>query len=120
MSVQTPPVPTPQPAATQTNTMAVISLVAGLLGISLVPFVGSIIAVIIGPLAKKEIAASGGRQSGEGLATAGTILGWVGIGITIIGLCITGVVVVIPFCLGLGIWGATSSSTSMLVLAALA
>jgi len=119
VSVQTPP--SPQPAAsTQTNSMAVISLVAGILGLSLVPFVGSIVAVITGPMAKREIAASGGRQSGEGLATAGAILGWVGIGLTVIGLCITGVAVGIPFCLGLGIWGAANSSTSLLVLAALA
>lgn len=119
MSVQTPPAPPPAVSA-QTNSMAVISLVAGILGLSLVPFVGSIVAVITGPMAKREIAASGGRQSGEGLATAGAILGWVGIGLTVIGLCITGVAVGIPFCLGLGLWGAASSSTSMLVLAALA
>lgn len=117
MTVQTPSAPTPVP--TQTNTMAVVSLVAGILGLSLLPVVGSIVAVITGPLAKREIAASGGGQSGEGLATAGAVLGWVGIGLTVIGLCITGVAVGIPFCLGLGLWSAAGSSTSLLGLAAL-
>ena len=112
MSMQTPPAPgsASAPAGASTSTMAVVSLVAGILGLSLLPFVGSIVAVITGPIAKRDIAASGGAQSGEGLATAGAILGWVGIGLTVIGLCITGAAVLLPLCLGLGIWSAESSS----------
>lgn len=120
MSIQTPPTSgsTPAPAGTATSTMAIVSLVAGILGLSLLPVVGSIVAVITGPIAKRDIYASGGAQSGEGLATAGAILGWVGIGLTVVGLCITGVAVLLPLCLGLGLWGA--QSTSLLLLAAFA
>jgi len=120
MSVQIPPAsaPAPQPSAASTSTMAIISLVSGILGLSLLPVVGSIIAVITGPIAKRDIAASGGAQTGEGLATAGAILGWVGIGLTVIGLCITGVAVGLPLCLGLSIFSSQSSS-SMILLATL-
>jgi hypothetical protein len=39
-------------------------------------------------MAKKEIRESGGTLGGEGMATAGIILGWIGIGITVFGLCL--------------------------------
>jgi hypothetical protein len=118
MTQQTPPAAAP--ASAPTNTMAILSLVAGIAGLSVVPFIGSIVAVILGPIAKRDIAASGGAQGGEGLATAGTILGWVGIGLTVLGVCITAVAVLLPLLLGLGIWGAESSSTSLLAFAAFA
>ena len=118
MTEQTPPGATPPPAPT--NTMAILSLVAGIAGLSLLPFVGSVVAVILGPIAKRDIAASSGAQTGEGLATAGTILGWVGIGLTVLGVCITGVAVLLPLLLGLGLWGADSASSSLLSLAAFA
>ena len=114
MTQTTPPAASPAPAST--NTMAILSLVAGIAGISVVPFIGSIVAVILGPMAKRDIAASGGAQGGEGLATAGTILGWVGIAL---GLCF-GCFMLLSFLLplvGLGIWGIESSSTSLLSLA---
>jgi hypothetical protein len=78
--------------------MAIISLVAGILGLTFLPFVGSVVAVITAPMAKKEIAASGGTLGGEGLATAGQILGWIGIGLSVLGLCIGGAIFAIPFC----------------------
>jgi hypothetical protein len=117
MSAQTPPAATP---AAPTNTMAILCLVAGITGLSVLPFIGSVVAVILGPIAKRDITASGGAQTGEGLATAGTILGWVGIGLTLLGVCITAVAVILPLLLGLGIWGAESTSTSLLALVALA
>ncbi len=103
-----------RPAA-PTSSMAIISLVASILGFTFLPLIGSIVAVITGPMAKKEILASGGAMGGEGLATAGTIIGWVGIGLSVVGLCVVGTLVAIPLCLAfLGI--ATSRSTSMLPL----
>ena len=68
MSVQIPPAsaPGPQPAAASTSTMAIISLVAGILGLSLLPLVGSIIAVITGPIAKREHRRLGRRPDGRG------------------------------------------------------
>ncbi|MCV2393064.1 DUF4190 domain-containing protein [Actinotalea sp. M2MS4P-6] len=68
--------------STPTNTMAIVALVAGIAGLSVVPFIGSIVAVIVGPMARKQIALSG--EQGDGLAKAGLILGWVGIAITVV------------------------------------
>jgi hypothetical protein len=62
--------------ATSTNGKAIASLV-----LSLVWVVGltSILAVIFGFIAKREIRDSRGTQSGDGLATAGIIIGFIGI-----------------------------------------
>ena len=85
-----PPQPTAgYPAPIQRNNgMAVASLV---LGIVWVYWIGSILAVIFGHKARREIDASEGTQGGRGMATAGLILGYIGIGVlvlTIIGLVI--------------------------------
>ena len=102
------------PYAPQTNsTMAIISLVAGILGLTLFPIIGSIVAVITGPMAKKEIQASGGAMTGEGLATAGQVMGWIGIGLTVLGLCIGGAIIGIPFCLA--IFGLSTQNSSFLL-----
>jgi hypothetical protein len=93
--------------------MAIISLVAGILGLTLFPIIGSIIAVITGPMAKKEIQASGTALTGEGLATAGIVMGWIGIGLTVLGLCIGGVVVGLPICLA--ILGLSTQNSSLLL-----
>ncbi|WP_182112315.1 MULTISPECIES: DUF4190 domain-containing protein [unclassified Actinotalea] len=73
----------PPVAPPANNTMAVMALVAGICGLTALPFIGSIAAVIIGPMAKKEIARTG--EGGASLATWGQILGWVGIGIAVLG-----------------------------------
>lgn len=62
-----------------TNSMAVLALVAGIAGLTVIPLIGSIVAVIVGPMSRKEIARTG--EEGQGLATAGIVTGWVGIGI---------------------------------------
>ncbi len=104
------------PQAKPNSTMAIISLIAGILGITFVPFLGSIAAVITGYMAKKEIRASNGALAGDGLATAGLVLGWIGVALGVIGICITGVLIVVPFCLALF---ASSQSQSSLILPAL-
>jgi hypothetical protein len=78
--------------------MAIISLVAGILGLSFFPLIGSIIAIITGMLGRKEIRESAGTLGGEGMATAGLVLGWIGIGLSALGICVFGVLVAIPFC----------------------
>ena len=60
-----------------TNGKAIAALVLGILWIY---WIGSILALIFGVVARKEIAASGGAQSGQGMATAGIVLGCVGMG----------------------------------------
>ena len=82
------------------NGNLLISLIAGILGLTFFPVVGSIIAVVTASMAKKEILQSAGRLGGEGMATAGQVLGWIGIALGAIGLCVGGFIVALPFCLG--------------------
>src|SRR3972149_2018797 len=81
--------PAPQAASgPKTNTMALVSLIAGILGLTLFPLLGSIAAVITGNIGRKEIAASNGAETGDGLAMAGLIMGWIGIGLGVLGICV--------------------------------
>lgn len=65
--------------------MAIISLITGILGVLCCgSWIFAIAAIILGVLARKEIAESGGTKSGAGMAMAGLILGGVGIVISII------------------------------------
>ena len=61
---------------TKTNNLAIISLVAGLLG-WIIPFIGAIVAVITGHRAKSEIRESDGTLTGNGIATVGLVLGYI-------------------------------------------
>lgn len=64
--------------ATKTNNgLAIASMVLGILWIY---WIGSILALVFGYSAKKQIRESGGRQGGDGMATAGIVLGWIGVG----------------------------------------
>lgn len=70
-----------------TSTMAVISLVAGILGFTVFPVLGSIAAIITGYAARNETRANPPTASGDGMATTGIVLGWVSIAMALIGLC---------------------------------
>ncbi|MGH3928704.1 MAG: DUF4190 domain-containing protein [Pseudonocardiaceae bacterium] len=59
-----------------TNGLAVASLVLGIIWIY---WIGSILALIFGYVARSQIRERG--DGGAGLATAGIVLGWIGIGI---------------------------------------
>ncbi len=63
-----------QVAAAKTNGYAIASLVLSLVGLC---GIGSILAIVFGNMAKKEIAARG--EGGLGLAKAGIIIGWIGL-----------------------------------------
>lgn len=67
-----------RPAA-PTNTLAVMSLVFGIMAWCVLPFVGAIVAIICGHLARGEIRNSHPeqRQEGDGMAVAGLVLGYV-------------------------------------------
>lgn len=59
---------------TSTNGLAIASLVLGILWLY---WIGSILAVIFGHIALKQI--SERNQGGRGLAIAGLVLGWIGV-----------------------------------------
>lgn len=62
------------PVHRPTNAMAVASMVLGILWLY---WIGSILALVFGYIAKKQIRERG--ESGGGMATAGIVLGWIGI-----------------------------------------
>jgi uncharacterized membrane protein len=65
----------------RTNGLAVVSLLLGVLWFA---GIGSVLALIFGYRARREIKNSGGSQTGSALAIAGIILGWAGILIPLI------------------------------------
>lgn len=79
-----------------TNTLAIISLVSGILSFMGLSCIGAIAAIILGNMAKNQIRETG--EQGEGLAKAGVILGWINIVLTVI---IT-LIVVLFLVLGIG------------------
>lgn len=80
-----PPAPINAPAPGKpTSSMAIVSLVAGILGWTLAPWLGSVVAIITGHMARSEIRRSNGAIDGDGLAITGLVLGWASIAITIL------------------------------------
>ena len=59
-----------------TNTLAMVSLVSGILGWVLIPILASIVAIVTGHMARTQIRESMGAEGGDGLAVAGLILGY--------------------------------------------
>ena len=67
----------------RTSGLAVVSLLLGVLWLA---GIGSVLALIFGYRARREIKNSGGSLTGSALAMAGIILGWIGIVIPLMGL----------------------------------
>ena len=70
----------------RTSTLAIISLVAGILGWTFAPWIGSLVAIITGHMARSEIRRDPDTVEGDGLAIAGIILGWAMIIITLLSI----------------------------------
>jgi len=89
--------PTPQAQAAapgaKTSYWVIISLITGILNFKFPPF-GAIAALVTGYVARKEIRESNGTISGDGFATAGLVLGWIGIVFSIIALVLAVLLIV--------------------------
>jgi len=70
--------------AGETNGKAVASLVLGIGGFMIFPIGLAGLAIVLGGQAKREIRERG--QGGMGLASAGVVLGWIGVGVAVIAL----------------------------------
>ena len=75
-----PQAPQEPPAAPDGN--AVASLILGILGITVVPLICSILAVILGRASIGDAYKRGER--GSGMARAGVILGWIGVALPVV------------------------------------
>jgi hypothetical protein len=98
--------------ATHTNTLAVVSLVAGILSFfgNIIPVAGgftvALVAIITGHMARGQIKKTG--EQGMGMATAGMIIGYVHIAL----LVLVVIAIFAIFVLGIAILGISSRSTS--------
>ncbi|HEY3227913.1 MAG TPA: DUF4190 domain-containing protein [Roseiflexaceae bacterium] len=72
------------PVTPPSSNAATVSLVFGILSWCGLVLVGAIVAIIAGHKARNEIRASGGRIGGNGLATAGLILGYAHIAVLLL------------------------------------
>ena len=72
------PAPITPAVPAKNNGFAVVALSMGIIWYF---WIGSILALIFGYIAKRQIDASQGQQKGRGFAVAGIVLGWVGVGI---------------------------------------
>ena len=81
-----PPAPPPQ---VKTNSLAIASFV---LGIVWIYWIGSILALVFGYLALRQIRQANGWQEGRGLALAGVVLGWIGVAVLALVLVVTAMV----------------------------
>ena len=91
----------------QSSTLALVSLIAGILGWTLAPFIGSLVAVITGHMARKEIRLAPDRLEGDGLAVAGLVLGYLAIAMAVLA-----VIAVILFFGGLATFLAFAASAN--------
>jgi hypothetical protein len=66
----------PYPPQQRTNGLAIASMVLGILWIY---WIGSILALVFGYVARQQIRER--NEAGGGMAIAGIVLGWVGVGI---------------------------------------
>ncbi len=70
-----------------TSTLAIASLVSGILGWTLLPFLGSVVAIVTGHLARGEIRRDP-SLGGDSLAVIGLVLGWVAVLGVLLGIAV--------------------------------
>jgi hypothetical protein len=95
----------------QDCSLATISLVFGILAYIILPFVGSLVAVITGHSAIKQIKASNGMLRGMGNAKAGLILGYIQIGFEAIAIIVIVVLSLLAPAIGSTFSGINSTLT---------
>jgi hypothetical protein len=104
-----PPRATTLPPATApsvpTSGLAIASLVMGIGGLTLLPFFGSILALLFGYMARADIRSRPEEVTGDGLALTGIVLGWISVGLALLGILAVGGMMVCSLC---GAFGTSS------------
>ena len=70
-----------------TSPLAIVSMIAGILGFMGLPIIASIVAILTGYAARKETRSVPPKAMGDGMATAGIIMGWVQIALSVVAIC---------------------------------
>jgi hypothetical protein len=83
----------------RTSSMAIVALALGVISFLGLVFIGGIGAIATGHIARREIRASGGQVTGEGLATTGLVLGYINVVLSVLGLI---AICLLPVLFGLG------------------
>jgi hypothetical protein len=81
-AVQTQPSTAPATYTGETNTLAVVSLISGIVSWFAVPLIGGVVAVVTGHMAKREIRRTG--EKGETFATVGLVLGYLHLAVVLL------------------------------------
>jgi len=94
--ISTEPKPqAPQEPQAAPDGNAIASLVLGILGITVIPFICSILAVILGHISIGDAYKRGER--GSAIATAGVILGWIGVAVFAVLVVFLGIFTIAPW-----------------------
>lgn len=72
----------------RTSPLAIVSLVSGILGWSLLPLLGSLVAIVTGHMARSEIRRQPQALEGDGLAVTGLVLGYALVALSVIGVLV--------------------------------
>jgi hypothetical protein len=88
---------------TQSSTLAIVSLIMGILSYFGFPLVGAVVAVITGHLAKKEIRESLGRLTGNEMATIGLVLGYAHLIMSFVAFCCALILVLLAMAGAIGV-----------------
>jgi hypothetical protein len=75
----------------------VISLILGILGLVSFSILAGIPAIILGNMSRNNIRASSGRLGGEGMATAGIVMGWVSVGLAGLAVLVVIIIIIVAF-----------------------
>ncbi len=103
-SYESPPTYVPPAPSAPTSGMAIAALVLGISGVTVFPFLGSILALIFGYMARNEIRRRPDQLRGEGLAVGGIVTGWVGVGLMVLSIVGAGGFLLCGLC---GVFGAS-------------
>jgi len=76
------------PGGQQTEGKAITALVLAIASFLLCPLIPAVVALFLAGAARRDIDASGGRLTGEGLITATRVLSWVNIALSVVAVAL--------------------------------